>query len=456
MSTRREWYEGASCPTLRPLLDLDFEHVLVTHGPPVIGGGRERLRRRRWTRRPGACAPGERGRGLRPACGRACRVGAAGILIGVSFGVLARPVMGPVAPIVMSALLFAGSAQFGALAVLAAGGGALPAIAAGILLNARFLPMGIASRPSLPGSRAAAGRRRARPWWTPRGRSPTRATGASTAIFWSARRFRSTRPGCSAPRSGCALGDAIGDPAKLGLDALFPPSSSLCWCRSWTAGRRWRWRWAARGGAGAHSRSRRRGARARRLSRRADGAEARMTDVWITIGVLAVRHGVIKAAGPVAVGGRELSPPAIRVISLLAPAVLPRRGRGHVRPRPRPDARRPRDRSRGRRRRDRAPRVAVLVVSGRRGLGRGRPGRWGCPRAGLRELPGPRDAREHARAGPLRPPQRHGVVGEEAEARVVARRPTRSCPRASSGNSRARAPGRSRIAPRRARRWETR
>ena len=45
MSTRREWYEGRFLPTLRPLLDLDFEHVLVTHGPPVIGDGRERLRR---------------------------------------------------------------------------------------------------------------------------------------------------------------------------------------------------------------------------------------------------------------------------------------------------------------------------------------------------------------------------------------------------------------------------
>lgn len=45
MSTSREWYEGRFLPTLRPLLDLDFEHVLVTHGPPVIGDGRERLRR---------------------------------------------------------------------------------------------------------------------------------------------------------------------------------------------------------------------------------------------------------------------------------------------------------------------------------------------------------------------------------------------------------------------------
>ena len=30
-------------PTLAPLLELDLEHVLVTHGPPVIGGGRAAL-----------------------------------------------------------------------------------------------------------------------------------------------------------------------------------------------------------------------------------------------------------------------------------------------------------------------------------------------------------------------------------------------------------------------------
>jgi hypothetical protein len=43
--TSRDWYEGRFLPTLRPLLDLEFENVLVTHGPPVIGDGRERLRR---------------------------------------------------------------------------------------------------------------------------------------------------------------------------------------------------------------------------------------------------------------------------------------------------------------------------------------------------------------------------------------------------------------------------
>lgn len=37
------WYEDRFLPTLRPLLDLDVEHVLVTHGPAAIGNGRAAL-----------------------------------------------------------------------------------------------------------------------------------------------------------------------------------------------------------------------------------------------------------------------------------------------------------------------------------------------------------------------------------------------------------------------------
>jgi 4-azaleucine resistance transporter AzlC len=73
----------------------------------------------------------------------------AGGALAFSFGVVARPVMGPVAPCVMSAIVFAGSAQFAALAVIAAGGGAVAAIVAGALLNLRFVPMGIAIAPWL-------------------------------------------------------------------------------------------------------------------------------------------------------------------------------------------------------------------------------------------------------------------------------------------------------------------
>src|SRR3954469_12316605 len=77
--------------------------------------------------------------------------GIAVFAISISFGVLARPVMGPVAPIVMSITVFSGAAQFGALAVLIAGGSVGAAIAAGVLLNARYLAMGIALAPSLRG-----------------------------------------------------------------------------------------------------------------------------------------------------------------------------------------------------------------------------------------------------------------------------------------------------------------
>jgi hypothetical protein len=42
--TRRGWYEQRFLPTLRPLAALDVEHVLVTHGTPVVGGGAAALR----------------------------------------------------------------------------------------------------------------------------------------------------------------------------------------------------------------------------------------------------------------------------------------------------------------------------------------------------------------------------------------------------------------------------
>ena len=47
-----------------------------------------------------------------------------------------------------------------------------------------------------------------------------------------------------------------------------------------------------------------------------------MTDVWITIATLAVATALIKASGPVVFGGRSLPAAALRVISLLAAALL--------------------------------------------------------------------------------------------------------------------------------------
>jgi len=47
-----------------------------------------------------------------------------------------------------------------------------------------------------------------------------------------------------------------------------------------------------------------------------------VTDVWLTIILLTVFSAVIRASGPLALGGRDLGPRAASVIELLAPALL--------------------------------------------------------------------------------------------------------------------------------------
>ena len=47
-----------------------------------------------------------------------------------------------------------------------------------------------------------------------------------------------------------------------------------------------------------------------------------MSDVWTTIIALTVLTAVIKASGPVLLGGRELPPLVTRMIVLIAPALL--------------------------------------------------------------------------------------------------------------------------------------
>ncbi len=47
-----------------------------------------------------------------------------------------------------------------------------------------------------------------------------------------------------------------------------------------------------------------------------------MTEVWVTIAVLAVATAAIRAGGPLLLGGRELPERAQGVIALLAPALL--------------------------------------------------------------------------------------------------------------------------------------
>ena len=81
-------------------------------------------------------------------------IGVAAFAFGVSFGLLARTAgLGPFAPIVMSLTTFAGSAQFAAASILGEHGGAAAAIAAAVLLNARYGPIGISVAPGFRGGR---------------------------------------------------------------------------------------------------------------------------------------------------------------------------------------------------------------------------------------------------------------------------------------------------------------
>lgn len=149
-------------------------------------------------------------------------IGAAMLAVGASFGAVAVGAGLPAWAIVaMSVLVYAGGAQFMAVGLVAAGS-PLAAVLAGLLLNARHLPFGLALGGSLGPQRwrrllgshlmtdeatafalarpAGPGRRRA--FWL-----------AAVLLFlaWNAGTLL-----------GVLAGGAVGDPAALGLDAAFP------------------------------------------------------------------------------------------------------------------------------------------------------------------------------------------------------------------------------------------
>jgi predicted branched-subunit amino acid permease len=147
--------------------------------------------------------------------------GVAALLVGVSFGVVAQPIMGAGAAIAMSAFVFAGAAQFGTTAVLASGGSTVAAILAGIMLNARFLPMGIAIAGSLPGGPLARALQ---------GQAVVDASWAASHLG-GGRFDRNLLIGATIPQYpawvlGTVIGalgaGSIGDPKALGLDVVFP------------------------------------------------------------------------------------------------------------------------------------------------------------------------------------------------------------------------------------------
>jgi predicted branched-subunit amino acid permease len=143
-------------------------------------------------------------------------------VFGVSFGVLARSAgFDPAAAVVMSATTFADSAQFAVVAVLADGGAAASAILAAALLNARYLPMGLAAARAVPGP------------------LPVRLLRAQVVVdeswalsheghgrFISGRLLGAGLVLYAAWVAGTALGvagaGAVSDPDALGLDAAFP------------------------------------------------------------------------------------------------------------------------------------------------------------------------------------------------------------------------------------------
>ena len=153
---------------------------------------------------------------------RIAPIALAALAFSVSFGVLARASgIGALEAIVMSMTVFAGSAQFAVVSILAVGGGIASAILAAVLLNARYAPISVSVGPIFVGGR------------------PRRLLEAQLIVdeSWA----MSRRPDGGYDRRllvgaglvlyacwvggtivGAVAGEALGDPADLGLDAAFP------------------------------------------------------------------------------------------------------------------------------------------------------------------------------------------------------------------------------------------
>lgn len=147
---------------------------------------------------------------------------AAGSLLAVSFGVLARRAGLPdVAVIVMSLVVFAGSAQFAAIAIVSAGGSLGAAIVAAAMMNSRFLAMGIALAPSLPGRawrRAAQGQTVVDASWA----MALRSDGSFDRHFLFGATALQYLTWAIGTVAGVFAGGLIGDVNRFGLDAVYP------------------------------------------------------------------------------------------------------------------------------------------------------------------------------------------------------------------------------------------
>ncbi|CAA9546925.1 MAG: hypothetical protein AVDCRST_MAG79-2381 [uncultured Thermoleophilia bacterium] len=141
---------------------------------------------------------------------------------GVSFGVLARSAgLDAWATTAMSLTTFAGSAQFAAVSILGAGGGVTAAVVAAVLLNARYVALGVSVASVFRGPalrRLLESQLVIDESWalgtTAPGRFDRRlllGAGAVCYLFW-----------VLGTVVGVLGASALGDPTVLGLDAAFP------------------------------------------------------------------------------------------------------------------------------------------------------------------------------------------------------------------------------------------
>jgi predicted branched-subunit amino acid permease len=166
---------------------------------------------------------GEEGRG---GYAEGMRVGAPFVLstavLGISFGVLARSSgWGALAPVTFSALAFSSSAQFGVAAILGAGGGVIPAVVAAALFNTRFLPMGVAVGPHLRGGRvrrALEGQAVVDASWA----LASRGGGNFDREILMGATLVQYPAWVGGTLAGVLGADVVGDPERLGLDAMSP------------------------------------------------------------------------------------------------------------------------------------------------------------------------------------------------------------------------------------------
>ena len=153
---------------------------------------------------------------------RVAPIGIAAFAFGASYGVLAQTSgFGSVEAIVMSATTFAGSAQFAAASILGAAGGVVSAIVAATLLNARYAPISVSMAPVFTGGvvrRLLESQLIVDESWAVSRRADGAfdrrlLVGAGLVLYpcW-----------ITGTAVGAIAGDALADPASLGLDAAFP------------------------------------------------------------------------------------------------------------------------------------------------------------------------------------------------------------------------------------------